>query len=83
MLVRSLPMRSRNRFTRDVIHTDATHARHAHDVTDMVKMAAPTIIFLRLPNVDSRKLDPKSVEKVFIFKKKIIFCYNQFFSIGP
>ena len=53
MLVRSLFMKNRKKtLAHDVMYASATCASLVHDITDLVKMAALTAIFLQLSNVD-------------------------------
>ena len=59
MLTRSLPTKSRKDLAHDVTYTPATHAGLLRDVTDSVKMAALTAVFLRLSNVDFWQSRPK------------------------
>ena len=53
VLFRSLiPMKNRKKSSYCVMFTAATHAKRVHDVTDLVKVAAPMALFSRLSNVD-------------------------------
>ena len=57
--VLSSPMNSRKRLALDKRHTAATPAWSIHDVMDMVKMAAPTVVFSKLSNVHFWQTRPK------------------------
>ena len=48
MLIHSFPVKNESGLVCDIMYTSATHAGNIHDITDFVKMAVLTAVYLEL-----------------------------------